>query len=65
MLLASFGASAPKKGRFEARKGWSEAEPFCLTVACRSVLAGCPGQRRCRPVVIVRLVLRMLRGVAL
>ena len=40
-----------RKGRFEAREGWSEAEPFCITVACRSVLAGRPGQRRCDPVV--------------
>ena len=38
-----------EKGRFEAREGWSEAEPFCVTVACRNVLAGRPGQRRCHP----------------
>ena len=43
------GVRGTKKGRFEAREGWSEAEPFCVTVACRSALAGRPGQRRCHP----------------
>jgi hypothetical protein len=54
-----------KKGDLRPARAGAKRNPFCFTVACRSVLAGRPGQRRCRPVVVVSLELRMLRGVAL
>lgn len=37
------------KRRFEAAKAGAKLNRFCLTLACRSVLAGRPGRRRCQP----------------
>jgi len=48
-LLASLKRAYKKKGDLRPDRAGAKRNPFCFTVACRSVLAGRPGQRRCQP----------------
>ena len=43
-------AERREKGDLRPARAGAKRNPFCVMVACRSVLAGRPGQRRCHPV---------------